>query len=73
MNVIVDYDACEANGVCEGFAPDIFRLDDEDQLHVLAQPDVDSAGRVRQAVRACPKMALSLTESSAVSSEGAVG
>ncbi|WP_034270610.1 ferredoxin [Haloechinothrix halophila] len=67
MNVIVDYDACEANGVCEGFAPDIFHLDEEDQLHVLAQPDEDSADRVRQAVRACPKVALSLTETAAES------
>ncbi len=70
MNVIVDYDACEANGLCEGFAPDIFHLDDEDQLHVLAQPDAASVDRVRQAVRACPKVALSLTESAAESSDG---
>ncbi|MPY98127.1 MAG: ferredoxin [Actinophytocola sp.] len=63
MNIIVDYDACEANGLCEGFAPDIFQLDDEDRLHVLAQPDEHSADRVRQAVLACPKVALSLAES----------
>ncbi|MFB9726992.1 ferredoxin [Haloechinothrix salitolerans] len=62
MRVIVDYDACEANGLCEGYAPDVFQLDDEDQLHVLAQPGVDAAERVRQAVRACPKVALSLAE-----------
>lgn len=62
MKVVVDYDMCEANGVCEAIAPEVFELDDDDQLHLKAQPSPDNIGRVRQAVASCPKVALSLTE-----------
>ncbi|WP_106399673.1 ferredoxin [Actinocorallia populi] len=63
MKVIVDYLVCEANAVCVGLAPDVFDLDDEDNLHVLL-PDVpaDQQDKVRHAVRSCPKAALSVTE-----------
>jgi len=63
MKVIVDYLVCEANGVCVGLAPDVFDLDDEDNLHVLL-PEVpaDQQDKVRHAVRSCPKAALSVTE-----------
>ncbi|GAA0947687.1 ferredoxin [Actinocorallia libanotica] len=63
MKVIVDYLVCEANAVCVGLAPDVFDLDDEDNLHVLL-PDVpaDQQDKVRHAVRSCPKAALSISE-----------
>ena len=32
MEIEVDWDACEANGLCEGIAPDIFQVD-EDAYH----------------------------------------
>ena len=32
MEVRVDLDRCEANGVCVGIAPDIFDLDDNEEL-----------------------------------------
>ncbi|EHR53661.1 ferredoxin [Saccharomonospora marina XMU15] len=60
--VVVDYDMCEANGVCEAIAPEVFELDDDEQLHIKAQPDSDTEQRVRQAVASCPKVALSLRE-----------
>ena len=34
MRVTVDRDLCEANGVCAGLVPDVFRLDDDDELHI---------------------------------------
>jgi ferredoxin len=61
MKVIVDRDQCEANGICVGIAPDVFELDDEDVLHIVAAEV--SAGReaeVRAAVAQCPKAALRL-------------
>ncbi|MFI0411462.1 ferredoxin [Actinomadura sp. 3N508] len=63
MRVRVDPLVCEANGVCVGLAPEVFDLDDEDELQILA-PDVPAAeqDRVRHAVRSCPKAALSLDE-----------
>jgi len=63
LRVIVDYQLCEANGLCEGIAPGVFRLDDEDNLHVTVEhPGPSEIPLVRQAVRSCPKMALTLDE-----------
>ncbi|MEV6274230.1 ferredoxin [Nocardia sp. NPDC051832] len=61
MKVEVDLDQCEANGICVGFAPDVFDLDDEDQLHILVD-DVapDRLEDVKDAVAQCPKAALKL-------------
>ena len=63
MRVKVDYEVCEANAVCAGLVPEIFGVDDEDNLHILAS-DVspDLADRVRHAVRSCPKAALKIDE-----------
>ena len=63
MRVRVDPLVCEANAVCVGLAPEVFDLDDDDQLHIL-RPDVppELADRVRHAVRSCPKAALTLEE-----------
>ncbi|MFC4124449.1 ferredoxin [Nocardia rhizosphaerae] len=61
MKIIVDFDRCEANGVCVGIAPDLFELDDDDNLHVL-DGDVadDRVADVEEAVAQCPKAALRL-------------
>ncbi|MFF5259026.1 ferredoxin [Actinomadura viridis] len=63
MKVSVDPMVCEANAVCVGLAPEVFDLDDDDELHIL-KPEVpaEEADRVRHAVRSCPKAALSLDE-----------
>jgi ferredoxin len=63
MRVTVDPGACEANGVCCGLAPEVFELDDEDDLHILVTDiPADRADAVRHAVRSCPKAALGLDE-----------
>ena len=63
MRVTVDPDLCEANGVCANLVPEVFDLDDDDNLHIAAG-DVPAglADKVRLAVQSCPKMALSLEE-----------
>ncbi len=63
MRVVVDMKRCESNALCMGVAPEIFRLDDDDELHVLnsTPPDVDRE-LVLQAVRLCPKQAISIEE-----------
>jgi ferredoxin len=63
MRVTVDRDLCEANGVCAGLVPEVFRLDDDDELHI-AEGEVppELAGQVGHAVQSCPKTALRLTE-----------
>jgi ferredoxin len=59
----VDWGLCESNGVCMGIIPEVFHLDDEDMLHVL-QPEVtpETEEQVRDAVRQCPRQAISITE-----------
>jgi ferredoxin len=63
MRVQVDRDACEANAVCAGLAPEVFSVDDDDNLHILV--DSVPAGLhdvVGHAVRSCPKAALRLED-----------
>jgi ferredoxin len=63
MRVRVDYDLCESNGVCAGLVPEVFEVDDEDNMNILVE-QVPAAleGEVRHAVQSCPKTALSLTD-----------
>ena len=57
--VAVDYDLCEANGICVGIDPEVFDLDDDDNLHLLGT-DVtpQNESRIQQAVDSCPRNAL---------------
>ena len=34
MKIKVDFDLCETNGLCEGIAPEVFELDDDDFLQL---------------------------------------
>lgn len=61
--VVADWDLCEANGICEAMAPDVFEVDDNDMLQIL--DDVVTASnedRIKRAVAGCPKSALSIVE-----------
>jgi ferredoxin len=59
MRVTVDRDLCEANGVCAGLVPEIFRLDDDDELHIAeGEVPAELAAQVAHAVQSCPKTAL---------------
>ena len=63
MKIVVNQSLCEGNGSCEAVAPQLFRLDDDDNLQLLqegvSEKDRESA---EAAVRACPKSALRLIE-----------
>jgi ferredoxin len=63
MRIEVDWDLCESNGVCMGIIPEVFQLGDDDMLSVL-QPEVtpENESLVREAVRQCPRQAISITE-----------
>ncbi len=63
MKIVVDYDLCEANAVCMSKAPEVFKVDDEDNLHILIEnPPEGMRDKVEEAVRLCPRQALSLSE-----------
>ena len=61
--VEVDFDACEANALCEAMAPDVFFVDDDDELQI-EDPTVtdENRSRVEQAVASCPKSALRIVD-----------
>jgi len=62
--VVVDLDVCESNAICMGIAPEVFEVgDDDDLLHLLQErPRDDLRPKVEQAVRQCPKQAISIVE-----------
>jgi ferredoxin len=63
MKVVVNRVLCEGNGNCEKAAPELFHLDDEDELHVLKEGfGEELRARAEAAVRSCPKNALSISE-----------
>jgi ferredoxin len=59
----VDYGLCESNGICMGVIPEVFDLDDNDDLHVL-QDEVtpDNEQQIREAVRQCPRQAIAIVD-----------
>lgn len=59
----VDFGLCESNAVCMGIIPEVFQVDEQDYLHVL-QEDVtpENEAQVNEAVRQCPRQAISIVE-----------
>lgn len=63
MKVVVDYDLCESNAICMGIEPTVFEVRDDDFLYILDEhPDESKRANVEEAVRRCPKQALSIIE-----------
>ena len=61
--IVVDFDRCESNAVCMGVAPDVFEVRDDDFLYVLVEePSDDRREACEEAVRLCPKQAISIVE-----------
>jgi ferredoxin len=61
MKVLVDWGLCDGHGVCASEAPEVFELDDDDNLLLLREEvSGDLLPKVEAAVRACPKRALTL-------------
>ena len=63
MKIVVDYDLCEANARCQDVAPDLFKVDENDNLHVLEEsPPESKRAKLEEAVRLCPRQAISISE-----------
>lgn len=61
MRILVDRDLCEGNAVCMKICPEVFTVDDDDQVQLLVeQPPEDLRAKVEAAVRRCPRQALKL-------------
>jgi ferredoxin len=62
MQVSVDRDLCESNGICAGFVPTVFDLRDDDVLYINEpSPPEELREQVELAVVRCPRQALTLT------------
>ncbi|HXA75466.1 MAG TPA: ferredoxin [Acidimicrobiales bacterium] len=63
MRVVVDFDQCESNALCMGILPEVFEVRDDDFLYVLDEnPSEELRDKLMEAVRACPKNAISIED-----------
>ena len=63
MRVVVDFDQCESNALCMGILPEVFEVRDDDFLYVLDEnPPEELRDKLMEAVRACPKNAISIED-----------
>jgi ferredoxin len=63
VKVVVDWDRCESNAVCMSIVPEVFEVRDDDNLYILQESPPESLrAKVEEAVRRCPKQAISLVE-----------
>lgn len=61
MKIVVDYDLCEANGLCMETAPTVFRVEEDDTLTVLIEePGEELRAKVEEAARLCPRQAITI-------------
>jgi ferredoxin len=61
--VVVDFDLCESNAICMGVAPEVFEVRDDNFLYVLQEnPPDELRGKVEDAVRQCPRQAISIDD-----------
>ena len=63
MRIVVNFDLCESNALCMGAAPEVFEVRDDDFLYVLDEhPGEELRAKVEEAVRLCPKQAITIDE-----------
>ena len=63
MKVVVDMSLCDAHGTCVDLCPEVFELDDEDELHILDEaPEEVLREKVLAAARSCPKAAITIVD-----------
>lgn len=61
MKVVVDFDLCESNAICMGLVPEVFEVRDDDFLYILDEnPPESLRSQVEEAVRSCPRAAITL-------------
>lgn len=61
--ITVDYDLCQAQGLCSRIAPEVFGHDDDGYVVVINE-SVDEANRhaVEEAILSCPTEALRIED-----------
>jgi len=65
LKVVVDFDLCEANARCMEVCPEVFKVDDDDFLHILIEDGPKLAplrDKLKEAERVCPRQAITIVE-----------
>lgn len=63
VRVVVDWELCESNALCVEACPEVFRVDDDDNLQILNEtPSASLLDRLREAERVCPRQAIQIVE-----------
>lgn len=57
LRVRVDHNVCVGNAMCETFAPNTFRLNDNRQSEAV-DPDGDTVEKIMEAAESCPVSAI---------------
>ncbi|MQM28017.1 ferredoxin [Glycomyces albidus] len=60
MSIEVDMDTCELHAQCVFAAPDVFSIDEDDELRYDPDPDPAHDDAVQRAALACPVQAIRL-------------
>ena len=62
MRVILDEQRCDAHGVCVDECPEVFALDDTDDVVriLIEEPDESLREKVEKAALICPKAAITI-------------
>lgn len=63
MKIVIDLKLCEGNERCAAAVPEVFEVRDDDKSHLLLErPPERLLEKIRQAIRICPRQAISLVE-----------
>jgi ferredoxin len=64
MKIVLDELRCDAHGVCVDACPEVFALDEDDDVVRLLTTEPDEVLRdgVERAARACPKAAITIED-----------
>lgn len=67
MRIVIDVDLCGGHGVCQGEAPEIFRVSDEDGSYahvevILERPPEELRPQAESAARQCPNRVIQIVE-----------
>ena len=63
LKINVDFDLCEANALCVDACPEVFEVDDDDNLQILVEtPDPSLRDKLIAAERGCPRQAIRIVE-----------
>lgn len=61
MKIVVDFDRCQSNALCQSSAPEVFEVRDDGILYVLQDtPSAEIRSKVEEAARLCPTQAITI-------------